>query len=313
MRRRIACGASTLVRAAASSIANGKPSNRLQISAMAIAFSGVIAKPGWIARARSINSATAGTATISAGGGNRPRAGSASGETGNSRSPRMRRGARLVASIVSAGQWLSRSARAGTASRRCSQLSRMRRSRRPCRSARSRSATGCSAVSPTPSVSAIVGSKRPGSSSDASGTYARPSGNIAHDAAARWSASVVFPTPPGPVRVTSRTESVLSSVRSSPTAVSRPINGCGNCGSGGKRRRCCTFPVAGDTPQRATLSKRVRSSVPSPKASTKRRTVSLYGLRPSCSRYLMPRTLNCARSASSSWVSPATARCCLSR
>src|SRR5262249_32137776 len=61
-------GSSSRVRAAASSIASGRPSRRRQISTTAAAFSRVRAKPGRTARARSTNSVTAGEAVSSATG-----------------------------------------------------------------------------------------------------------------------------------------------------------------------------------------------------------------------------------------------------
>ena len=61
-----ASGSSSRVRAAASSIASGRPSSRRQISATAAALLSVRAKPGRAARARSTNSATAGDAASSA-------------------------------------------------------------------------------------------------------------------------------------------------------------------------------------------------------------------------------------------------------
>ena len=54
----MASGDSSLVRAAASSIANGSPSRREQISATAGAFWLVTANPGRTAAARSMNKAT---------------------------------------------------------------------------------------------------------------------------------------------------------------------------------------------------------------------------------------------------------------
>jgi hypothetical protein len=58
-RSRICSGDIARIRAAASSIANGKPSSREQIWAMVAVFSMVSSKPGTAAAARSANSATA--------------------------------------------------------------------------------------------------------------------------------------------------------------------------------------------------------------------------------------------------------------
>ena len=92
------------MRAAASSIASGRPSSRRQISTTAAALLSVRAKPGRAARARSTNSATAGDAASSAIG--TPAlslalsAGSDSGGTGYSRSARSPSTVRLVARIT---------------------------------------------------------------------------------------------------------------------------------------------------------------------------------------------------------------------
>ena len=95
-----ASGSSSRVRAAASSIASGRPSSRRQISATAAALPSVRAKPGRTARARSTNSATAGDAASSASGTPAGSAGSGSGGTGYSRSARSPSTVRLVARIT---------------------------------------------------------------------------------------------------------------------------------------------------------------------------------------------------------------------
>ena len=61
-------GSSSRVRAAASSMASGRPSRRRQIATTAAALPSVRAKPGRTARARSTNSATAGDAISSCSG-----------------------------------------------------------------------------------------------------------------------------------------------------------------------------------------------------------------------------------------------------
>ncbi len=65
-RARSACGESSFARAAASSIASGRPSSLTQISAIAGAFALVTAKSAFTARARSTKSATASYCDIDA-------------------------------------------------------------------------------------------------------------------------------------------------------------------------------------------------------------------------------------------------------
>ena len=113
------------MRAAASSIASGRPSSRRQISATAAALPSVRAKPGRTARARSTNSATAGEDSSSSSGTVAGSAGSASGGTGYSRSARSPSTVRLVAKITTRGQRASSSPRPGAAWTTCSRLSRI--------------------------------------------------------------------------------------------------------------------------------------------------------------------------------------------
>ena len=116
-------GERTLTRAAASSMASGRPSNRAQISVTADAFSRVSSKSGLAATARCRNSSTAGywdrTSTESVDRGT----GSASGGTGNSCSPYTCSAARLVTRILRLGPITSSSATVGAACTRCSKLS----------------------------------------------------------------------------------------------------------------------------------------------------------------------------------------------
>ena len=84
----MAAGASRRTRAAASSIASGRPSSRAQISSIACTSSPSGSNPGLAARARSTKSSAA--------------ADGSSGGTGCSRSARTRSGARLVTSTFTA-------------------------------------------------------------------------------------------------------------------------------------------------------------------------------------------------------------------
>ncbi len=107
---------STVTRAAASSIASGMPSRRSQISATTGAFSGVRVNDGTTEVARSTNRRTAAADAISA---NRSDAGWACGSprcstrttpregTWKMVSPSIPRASRLVARIVTPGQWVT--------------------------------------------------------------------------------------------------------------------------------------------------------------------------------------------------------------
>jgi len=141
MRPSVAPGVSSLIRAAASSIARGNPSNRMQISATAAAFPEVTAKLGRTAAAHSTNSVTAGTAAREADGGNRARSGRARGRPGT-RTPRRYVGARGSLPTASAAR-SDRADRRGRVPRPggARSWSSTRSSRFPCKYARSRSST----------------------------------------------------------------------------------------------------------------------------------------------------------------------------
>ena len=96
-----ACGESSLARAAASSIASGRPSRRTQISATAGRVRVVTAKSALTARARSTKSATASYCDSDVNSGRRAGSGRPSGGTGNSCSPERWSGMRLVTSSFS--------------------------------------------------------------------------------------------------------------------------------------------------------------------------------------------------------------------
>jgi hypothetical protein len=77
-----ACGGSSLARAAASSMASGKPSSRRQISATAPTFWPVSLNPGATAWARTVNSCTAAYRPAVPASGTVPAGGTGSGGTG---------------------------------------------------------------------------------------------------------------------------------------------------------------------------------------------------------------------------------------
>ena len=91
-------------------------------------------------------------------------------------------------------------------------------------------ASSCPAVSFTPSVCAICGRTSSGSVIAASVTKNTPCGKSSTSSAAAWSASRVFPVPPGPVSVTARTSDRRRSSTTSATSRSRPTSGVGCTG-----------------------------------------------------------------------------------
>ncbi len=146
------------MRAAASSMASGRPSRRAQIVATATALVGSSSKSSLMARARCVKSATAAYRPRSSCGVIRARSGTASGGTANACSARRRSGARLATSSLRCGQTASRLANAGAASSTCSILSSTSRSRRLCSAISSVSAIVWAPVSRRPRVCAMVGS-----------------------------------------------------------------------------------------------------------------------------------------------------------
>src|SRR3981081_4263536 len=110
-------GERTLTRAAASSIARGRPSNRAQISVTAGAFLRVGLKNCLTTTGRVHDNPTAGFFDVTSAGGkmNAREAGSASGGTGNSCSPYTCSAARLVTMILRLAPMVRSSATVGAA------------------------------------------------------------------------------------------------------------------------------------------------------------------------------------------------------
>ena len=225
----MAWGWRILTRAAASSIASGKPSSRRQISTIAEALSSVNSKPTLASAARCANSATAPNWYSSSSGGRRGPLGRPRVGTGNSRSPRTRSEERLVMRNLRRGATAINSATNDAALMTCSKLSRISKSclsRSPsCRLA----ATPRPAISRTPNVSAMTSGTWVGSLTD-SGTKKAPCSNSSTTSAAICSASRVLPIPPGPVSVTSRVSTRRSSCRPCSSSRSRPISAVGCAG-----------------------------------------------------------------------------------
>ena len=218
------------IRAAASSIASGRPSSRRQMDSTAPALASVTWKVGRTSCARCSNSWTASQRASSEAVGVRLAVGSESGGTGQLRSPSTPRASRLVASTTRAGQAARMpSASPAAAPARCSQLSSTISTGRSATYSAMASATSCPGVSGTPSLDATVGPTMPGSSIWASSTQQTPPGKDLAAEAAAASASRVFPVPPGPVRVSRRLRARACTM--SPSSLSRPTSGVRRTGS----------------------------------------------------------------------------------
>ncbi len=231
-RSRVTATPSCAARAATSSMASGSPSSRTHNSAVAAAVSAVRRNSGSRTRARSRNNATAGTVASSSGGGRCRVSGSASGWTGKVRSQRRRRASRLVTRRVSVGAATSSSPTGLAASRTCSKLSRTSRTRRP--SMKSATALSGSLVPALEALNtrAIVGRTSAGSRAaerSTNPTASKPSPAWLRSRAVAV-ASRVFPTPPGPSSVRSRTSGVRSCSRMILNSSIRPSNGVGSDG-----------------------------------------------------------------------------------
>ncbi len=204
------------IRAAASSRASGRPSSCRQMSTMVPRLSPSRLKSGRTARARSANRATAGVVRSGRADGG----GTGSGATGRTCSPATPSLVRLVARTTRRGQPRSSDSTKGRMpSRRCSQLSRTSSMCRSERKSTTDSTTPVSADRRTPSAVATAALAAEGSVTGASSHQETPSAN-GPDAAAAFIASRVLPTPPTPMRVTSREPA--SAATASATSWSRP-------------------------------------------------------------------------------------------
>ena len=207
-------------RGAASSSASGSPSRRRQISTTAAAFSSVSANEGSADTARSTNSCTAGDAATAFMSGS-SESGSASGSTDRTHSPVTPSGSRLVARTCTPGHDARRRATSRAASSTmCSQLSKTSSSALSRRNSMIESSTErcwrcCMSSTVATALDVDASSLTPASS-----TITTPSANSSCKSSAARNASVVFPTPPGPTRVTSA--SCGTSALSASISASRP-------------------------------------------------------------------------------------------
>ena len=201
-------------------MASGMPSRRLQISATAPAFAASTTNSGTAACARSTNSRTAALVATSS---TDAVLGIRSERSGQTCSPSTARPSRLVARMRTLRHSCSTaSANSPASSSRCSQLSSTSRSCLARRNStmlplRDTLGWGC-----TPSVAATTCTSASGSLAAASSHSHAPSGKRGSISAATWVARRVLPTPPTPIRVTSRASSRAFATRSSSS--SRPMN-----------------------------------------------------------------------------------------
>ena len=180
------------------------PSSRRQSRASRGSVSAVTSKPGTAAAARSANRLTASP----------PSAPTASGGMRMTTSPGRSSGWRLVTISTGPPPCKIAWARAAQASMTCSQVSRMSSRRWPRSRSASQSGGGrscwsfsrCPPCCPPRRPSAAPTRPATPAASRAADRSARstPSGNSCVSSLATLTASLVFPTPPGPVNVTSR-------------------------------------------------------------------------------------------------------------
>ena len=205
---------STLTCAAASSMASG---SRSTCSQMAATEDSVASRLGCTLCARSRKRVTA--------------AACVNGVNTSCCSARRCNGARLVTSTCKRGQLTSRSATKSAAERTCSKLSRSSKHSLSWRKARTCSEKGRSACSRSPSTCATVCGTSEGSCRAVRSIQARPSTKPARRVWASSSASLVLPTPPGPVRVSRRTPRACKRSSAWVTSCSRPSRAVGGKGS----------------------------------------------------------------------------------
>jgi hypothetical protein len=220
-RRASSAGVIAGTRAAANSIASAIPSRRRTTAATCAAFWAVTAKSGLTASARSANSRTASASVIAARSASAP--GTPSVGTGTSRSPSMPRPSRLVAKITSRSHdRCSIPASAAAPSRRCSQLSNSNSSCLP----RKNSTMTSRVVWParvTRENTAATASSTPATSRTGARSHSHvPLPNRGDTCPAICNARRVFPTPPGPVKVTTRASPNAAAICSSSLAL--PMN-----------------------------------------------------------------------------------------
>ena len=189
-RSRIAAGVSTFMRAAASSIASGRPSRRAQICSMRALVAG---------RERQPRVERAGAPRRTA----RPRARRPAAAAPARARRRCRSAARLVTTSFARGEAASRRPSSGAASSTCSKLSITQQDRVAGQHGRGLALAGAERLRRSRSRPA------PGPRGRASATKRAPSANRGASRCASSSAKRDLPIPPGPVSVSSRTSRVV--------------------------------------------------------------------------------------------------------
>ena len=253
-----ACGGKSLTLAAASSMASGSPSSRWQISATAPAFPLVSSKPADAACARCTNRRTDAHRCTFAASPPAPAGGTGSGGTGNSCSPLSRNTIRLVTSATTPGAAPSSSATSGAAPITCSKLSSTSTSRR----ARRYDFTSVISAPPevlSPSAAEIAAVTSSAARTEPSATNRTPSAKPAPTRCATSTASLLFPTPPGPVRVTRRTPSARTRSPTAATSSSRPTSGVAGTGNAPASDAPSAAPSRAGAPSNRSLSSTARS------------------------------------------------------
>ena len=238
-RRNSCVGGKRRVRAAASSMASGRPSSRRQMAATAAVLSASRSSPGRTSCALATSRRTASIAVRSMSWAPAPvTGGRSSGGTGIFALAATASGERLVARTVSRWQARIKLAMVYAAST-CSRLSSTS-SASAWRDARSEGVQGLwSTDSRTPRACCVMVGTSALSLIAARGTNQTPSAKRSVNRAAISRARRVFPMPPGPRRVRTRVWGSSREVRPRSISSSRPTN---EVGCGGKLCRCCASP-----------------------------------------------------------------------
>ncbi len=216
-------------RAAASSIASGRPSRRRQMSTTPATLYASSTKRGSSAWTRSTNSWTAPKRSAAAESIASASPGTASGPSRNSCSPGTFSGSWLVTSNRTCGVRVNTACASRLdASSRCSQLSSTSSRCCGCNATINSSRRALPPRNCSPSVCPTLPGRNSGSASGASSTSHAPSGYRSTSKCAAACARRLLPMPPAPTTVTSRFDSAsrCSISRSS----SRPHSGSGSAG-----------------------------------------------------------------------------------
>ena len=222
-------GGSWRQRAAASSIASGIPSSCWQMSTTASICTALKRRSGRARRARSRNRRIASNPSSAATSTASSRAGTERDGTRHVTSPDRPSGSRLVASTTRLGHdRRSDSIAAAASATRCSQLSNTTSAGAPDSRSRAISMAGREPSSFAPIAASSVDPIARGSRNGARSTHHTPPGKRSSTSAPTRAASLVLPTPPEPVSVTSRSRP--SSSASAASSATRPISGVVSAG-----------------------------------------------------------------------------------